>query len=311
MSDNGRPADRKRDAIVVGGGPAGLACAIRAARYGLDVTLSSDPAGLWSYWAGKVHTHFGFPDGISGRALLERARAQAESLGVEILEAEALSAEARGDNAFQVQMQTRGDGPEAVNARFLVLADALRDVPEDIAIALARARIPATAAFVSDEIDLLGKRIVVFVDGPGGLRTALELAAFAEAVTAVVPPGACDEIMRDRLDAAGVAVTEDEVAEFGGDDGGLTNVAFANAGRIECDAGFVALEPSVVTTLARNLGLETNDGRIKADERCRTSVAGCYRVGGTSHWRALTEAEAEGARAALDIWRRTRRLRLG
>jgi thioredoxin reductase (NADPH) len=76
------------DLVIVGGGPAGLAAAIYAAREGIDA-LVVDKAGLGGQ-AGvteKIDNYPGFPDGIGGAELADRFVAQARRYGVELLSA--------------------------------------------------------------------------------------------------------------------------------------------------------------------------------------------------------------------------------
>lgn len=74
--------DRVYDVVVVGTGPAGLAAAVYASSEGLDV-LSVDaiaPGGQAST-SSKIENYLGFPTGISGRELAQRAFVQAQKFG--------------------------------------------------------------------------------------------------------------------------------------------------------------------------------------------------------------------------------------
>jgi len=73
------------DVIVVGGGPAGLASAVYAASEGLDVLIvdSVAPGGQAST-SSKIENYLGFPTGISGRELAQRAFVQATKFGAEV-----------------------------------------------------------------------------------------------------------------------------------------------------------------------------------------------------------------------------------
>lgn len=73
------------DVVVVGAGPAGLAAAVYAASEGLS-TLVVDAAGPGGQ-AGTssfIENYLGFPSGISGRDLTDRAAAQAQKFGARI-----------------------------------------------------------------------------------------------------------------------------------------------------------------------------------------------------------------------------------
>jgi choline dehydrogenase-like flavoprotein len=60
------------DCLIVGGGPAGLTAAIYLARFHLDI-LVVDGGKSRASWIPCTRNHAGFPDGINGEELLQRA----------------------------------------------------------------------------------------------------------------------------------------------------------------------------------------------------------------------------------------------
>jgi thioredoxin reductase (NADPH) len=78
-------AEQVHDLIVVGAGPSGLAAAVYAASEGLDVlVVESTAPGGQAGSSSKIENYLGFPTGISGQALAQRAFAQAEKFGARI-----------------------------------------------------------------------------------------------------------------------------------------------------------------------------------------------------------------------------------
>ncbi|HWZ53164.1 MAG TPA: FAD-dependent oxidoreductase [Candidatus Acidoferrales bacterium] len=74
------------DLAIYGGGPAGLSAAVYAASEGLKTVLIERWAiGGQAGSSPKIENYLGFPTGISGADLAERAREQARKFGVEIL----------------------------------------------------------------------------------------------------------------------------------------------------------------------------------------------------------------------------------
>src|SRR3981081_3038497 len=86
------------DLIVVGGGPAGLGAAVYGASEGLRTVLVERKAtGGQAGQSSRIENYLGFPDGVSGAQLTDRARRQAQKFGAEVLTArEVIGVQARG-----------------------------------------------------------------------------------------------------------------------------------------------------------------------------------------------------------------------
>jgi thioredoxin reductase (NADPH) len=76
------------DLVIIGGGPAGLAAAIYAAREGIDaIVVDASALGGQAGISDRIDNYPGFPEGIGGAELAERFVAQARRYGVELLSA--------------------------------------------------------------------------------------------------------------------------------------------------------------------------------------------------------------------------------
>jgi thioredoxin reductase (NADPH) len=74
------------DVVIVGGGPAGLGAAVYAASEGLRTVLVERRAtGGQAGQSSRIDNYLGFPDGVTGAQLTDRARRQAQKFGAEIL----------------------------------------------------------------------------------------------------------------------------------------------------------------------------------------------------------------------------------
>lgn len=74
--------DALYDLAVVGGGPAGLAAAVYAASEGLDtIILERNAPGGQAVGSAKIENYLGFPTGLSGAELADRATLQAQKFG--------------------------------------------------------------------------------------------------------------------------------------------------------------------------------------------------------------------------------------
>jgi thioredoxin reductase (NADPH) len=80
------PSSKFYDLIVIGGGPAGLGAALYGASEGLRTVLVERTAtGGQAGQSSRIENYLGFPDGVSGAQLTDRARRQATKFGAEIL----------------------------------------------------------------------------------------------------------------------------------------------------------------------------------------------------------------------------------
>jgi thioredoxin reductase (NADPH) len=74
------------DLIVVGGGPAGLGAAVYGASEGLrTVLVEREATGGQAGQSSRIENYLGFPNGVSGSQLADRARRQARKFGAELL----------------------------------------------------------------------------------------------------------------------------------------------------------------------------------------------------------------------------------
>ncbi|MFJ9626653.1 FAD-dependent oxidoreductase [Streptomyces sp. NPDC101175] len=107
------------DLVVIGGGPAGLGAAVYGASEGLRTVLVERSAtGGQAGQSSRIENYLGFPDGVSGAQLTERARRQAAKFGAEILTAREVTGLEANGSARVVRF---ADG-SAVAAHAVILA---------------------------------------------------------------------------------------------------------------------------------------------------------------------------------------------
>jgi len=96
------------DLVVVGGGPAGLAAAIYAAREGIDaIVIEANALGGQAGISDRIDNYPGFPDGIPGGELADRFVAQARRYRVELVSAVSVTAVERDHDDLVTSLSTR------------------------------------------------------------------------------------------------------------------------------------------------------------------------------------------------------------
>ena len=96
------------DVAVVGAGPGGLAAAVYAASEGLaTVVLEAEAPGGQAGTSSRIENYLGFPPGVSGQALAERAQVQAQRFGARIVRAPPGGRAAAGRAALRVDARRR------------------------------------------------------------------------------------------------------------------------------------------------------------------------------------------------------------
>src|SRR5690242_1811033 len=107
------------DLIVIGGGPAGLGAAVYGASEGLRTVLVERSAtGGQAGQSSRIENYLGFPDGVSGGQLTDRARRQAAKFGAEILTAR----EVTGLEVTGASRTIRFSDGSAISAHAVILA---------------------------------------------------------------------------------------------------------------------------------------------------------------------------------------------
>jgi thioredoxin reductase (NADPH) len=107
------------DLIIIGGGPAGLGAAVYGASEGLRTVLVERKAiGGQAGQSSRIENYLGFPDGVSGAQLTERARRQAAKFDAEVLTTrDVVGLEVRGP----ARVVRFGDGQE-LSAHAVIVA---------------------------------------------------------------------------------------------------------------------------------------------------------------------------------------------
>jgi len=179
------PHRQSYDVAIIGGGPAGLAAAVYGASEGLSVLLVERNApGGQAGTSSRIENYLGFPNGISGDDLSQRAFRQAAKFGAEVVltrEVEEIIPQSGG--AYTIAL----DGGDRVDTKTIILATGVdwrrldaegadRFIGRGVLYGAARAEAPTVA----------GKRVFIIGGGNSAGQAALFFANYASSVTMLV-----------------------------------------------------------------------------------------------------------------------------
>jgi len=170
--------------VIVGAGPAGLAAAVYAASEGLRTALLEREAfGGQAGTSSRIRNYLGFPDGVSGTELAQRAYQQAWVFGTGFVYGNPATSLAQDRDLLVVGLE---DGSQA-RARTVVIATGVSyrrlGVPE--LEALAGAGVFYGAGTIEAQA-VAGKPAFVVGGGNSAGQAALHLAKYARQVTILV-----------------------------------------------------------------------------------------------------------------------------
>jgi thioredoxin reductase (NADPH) len=297
------------DLLVVGAGPAGLAASVYGASEGLDTILLDGVAtGGQAGTSSRIENYLGFPAGISGAELAERAEIQAEKFGARIqVPAEATAIAAR-DGGYDV---TFGDDDESVHARSVVVACGVRyrRLPIRRLEELEGVSVYYAATLMEAQL-CAGDPIVVVGGGNSAGQATLFLSEYVPTIHLVVRGATLDQDMSryltDRIERTpNVEVhTSTEVREVVGERA-LEAVVVENnetgeRDTLEARAMFVFIGAEPHTDWLGGL-VELDSGGYVRTGRDVTGAAGCDDGERPAHQPLMLETSQPGIFAAGDV----------
>ena len=178
------PTKENYDVVVIGGGPAGLAAAVYGASEGLCVLLvERNAAGGQAGTSSRIENYLGFPNGISGDELSERALRQAGQFGAEMV----LTREVKNVETITGGYCVELDGGDRVSTKAVILAtgvDWRRLEANNIDRLIGRGVLYGAARTESPTV--IGKDVFIVGGGNSAGQAAMFFSNYARSVTIIV-----------------------------------------------------------------------------------------------------------------------------
>ena len=278
-----------KKAIIIGSGPAGISAALYLQRSGkVQTVVISKGIGALAK-AEKIENFYGFSEPISGRELYENGIEGAKRLGVQFIEEEVVSL------SYNAEMH-----PIVSTTQQDYSADAVL-----IATGTSRKTVPikglkehegkgVSYCAVCDAFFFRKKPVCVIGNGEYAVHEAEVLASTSGSVT----------ILTNGLKMASevpesIAVIDKKIVSVNGEVT-VESVQFEDGDTLEVKGVFVALGVAGSGELARKVGAETENGRIKVNEKMQTNLPGLYAAGDcTGGMLQVYKAVYDGATAGL------------
>lgn len=293
---------RPLDVLVVGAGPAGLTAATYLARFRRSVTVA-DGGEPRAHWIPVSHNMPGFPEGVTGEAILQRMRCQAQEYGAVIAPARIAHMKQDGDG-FVAETQ---DG-QAWRARAVLLATGVVDHHPDLpGVEHAIRRALVRICPICDGYEAIGKTVAVIGRDDLGAREAAFLRTYSDSVTLIHAGAPAALTARDELERLGIDLIEAPVESVRIEGDRVTALCW-NGDWKAFNLVYSALGVTPQVDLALQAGCAlVEDGRLVTDEHQQTSVPGLYAAGDVVRGlNQIATATSEAAIAATAIHNRLR-----
>ena len=278
-----------KKAIIIGSGPAGISAALYLQRSGkVQTVVISKGIGALAK-AEKIENFYGFSEPISGRELHENGIEGAKRLGVQFIEEEVVSL---SYNAEMHPIVSTTQQDHSADAVLIATGTSRKTVP--IKGLKEHEGKGVSYCAVCDAFFFRKKPVCVIGNGEYAVHEAEVLASTSGSVT----------ILTNGLKMASevpesIAVIDKKIVSVNGEVT-VESVQFEDGDTLEVKGVFVALGVAGSGELARKVGAETENNRIKVNEKMQTNLPGLYAAGDcTGGMLQVYKAVYDGATAGL------------
>jgi thioredoxin reductase len=286
------------DAVIIGGGAAGLTAALYLGRFRRNVIVF-DTARQANRVSHAAHGFF-TRDGASPSELISIGQEQLRQYQTVQIQNYEVTAITPIESAFSVTLSDNS----SVMARKVILATGLKDhLPAIQGIEAYWGKSVFHCPYC-DGWEARDKPVAIINDGGAALHVAKLLRVLTEdLVLCTNGNSSLTEQERAALNGIGVQIIETPIARIEGHDGHVECIVLEDGQTLACDRIFIRTNPVQHAPFVADLGCEMlESGFVKVDEFGRTSVPGVYAAGDlASRFRQVVMAASQGATAGVGV----------
>ncbi len=274
------------DVIIIGAGPAGISAALYAKRANKNVlVLYSGETQLEK--AHKIDNYYGFEGGIGGKELYENGIKQAEALGVEVVNEEALNVTMTASMSFEI---TTSD--KKYEGATLIISTGNKKLKPDIKGVEEFEGRGVSYCAVCDGFFYRKKSVAVLGNEAYAVSEAEELKNIVGSVVILTNGQTAPET--DEFE-----IITKKIKEFSGEQR-LGKIIFEDNSELELNGVFIAQGVAGGADFAKKLGIVTDGSNIRVKEDMSTNVPGVFACGDvTGGLLQVCKAVYEGAEAGI------------
>jgi alkyl hydroperoxide reductase subunit F len=298
----------RQDVTIIGGGPAGVAAAIYAARKGLAVTIVADRIGGQVKDTMAIENLISVPK-TSGTELTSALQQHMSDYDITLKEHVRVTRVIDDNEVKSIQLSTG----ELIETKTLIVATGARW--RELGIPGEKDNIGKGVAYCPhcDGPFFKGKDVAVIGGGNSGVEAALDLAGIVRSVKLFefLPELKADQVLVNKAQAAenidiftnaattSIAATNDKVSAIHWQDRN-TEVEHSEA----LSGVFVQIGLLPNSQFISDIVATSPQGEIVIDEKCQTSVRGIFACGDVSTvpYKQIVISMGEGAKAALSAF---------
>ena len=307
------------DVIVIGAGPAGISAAIYAKRSNLNVlVLYSGISNLEK--ATKIDNYYGFPNGITGKALFENGIIQAKNFGIDVRNEEVVSisleiSELEKETDEQVNIFNVKTTNSNYTSKTIIIATGNKKIAPNIKGIKEFEGKGISYCAICDAFFYRNKEIAVIGSGNFALSEVDILRRVAKKIYVLTNGDAIStknyqntEYSKKTIDietfkkSEKIEIIDKKIKEITGNNK-VEGITFEDESSIPVNGVFIALGEAGANDFAKTLGIMTEkNGNIIVDENMMTNVKGIFACGNiTGGLLQVNKSAYEGAKAGLSV----------